>query len=120
MKQISLLPLVCYAAVLCYACYAASLLGHWPYYAHPDPKELPGPSFVTIAGLVVLLGLLSVIVLPFGYGIYRAIAAWKKHPVTSQTKPVLLYCAGAALWVLDVAPEFMRLPWSSLASWVMD
>jgi hypothetical protein len=120
MNRISLLPLVCYAVLLCFAGQAALTLGHWPHYNHPDPKRLYGPLLMGVAGVTMLLGLLSVVALPCGYGIYRAVMAGSKRPVISAAKPAWVYGAGATLWILDITAEFTRLPWPSLAGWIMD
>lgn len=116
LSHLSILPLACYGALIAYACYAAMVVGHWPYYSHPDPKQLPGRPLVGVFAFITMLGLLSVVVLPAAYGAYRAIAASKEWTLPAQMKPVLLYSMGAAIWVLDVAAEFNDLPWPSLMS----
>lgn len=35
------LPFILLASIYTFAFRAALFLGHWPYYAHPDPKDLP-------------------------------------------------------------------------------
>lgn len=120
LSHLSILPLACYGALIAYACYAAMVVGHWPYYSHPDPKQLPGRPLVGVFAFITMLGLLSVVVLPAAYGAYRAIAASKEWKLPAQIKPVLLYSMGAAIWVLDVAAEFNDLPWPSLMSWIFD
>ena len=120
MSRLSPIPLVCYLILVAYACYAAATIGHWPYYAHPDPSELPLPSLGNVVLLTTLAGLLSVLLLPVLYGSYRALAAWRKWPISPSRKAVGLYAIGAALWSLDVTFEFVNGPLPSLAGWIFD
>ena len=39
---IAALPLTLFGYIHAFAIRAALFLGHWPYFAHPDPKDLPG------------------------------------------------------------------------------
>lgn len=120
MRHFSILPLACYAVIVCYGCYAWFQIGHWPYYAHPDPKELPHRVLLDIASAVFLAGLLSVISIPAGYLLWRAVASWQKRPVPPHRTPVVLYLTGVAVWVLDLIAEFTRVFWSSNIGWLMD
>ena len=120
MKTLSILPIVCYGLIVAYACYAAAVVGHWPYYAHPDPKDLPLRGLVYVADIILLIGLVTVVLVPIVYGAYRTKAAWSKVQVPPHRAAVGLYCFGALSWVADVAAEFANLPWKSLAGWVAD
>jgi len=120
MRKLSLLPLVCYGTLVAYACYAWVQIGHWPYYAHPDPKELPHRALLSITSAVFLLGVSSMIFVPVGYLVYRVVAAARKKAISPHRGPAVLYLTGAALWVLDFAAEFTALPWSSNISWLLD
>ena len=120
MKRFSLLPLACYGALIAYACYAWFQLGHWPYYAHPDPKELPHRVLLNVTSAVFLAGVAAILLIPFGYLVWRAVAAWRKKPVPPHRRPVVWYMTGTALWVLDLAAEFTSLPWSSNIGWLLD
>ncbi len=106
--------------MLTYACYASVVVGHWPYYAHPDPKELPLSYLLSAVSWILLLGLASVILIPLGYGTCRLIARWRKTPFAVHRAAVGFYLAGAILWTADISAEFTRLPWKSLAGWVID
>jgi hypothetical protein len=59
-------PLVLLAMVFTHAYRASLYLGHWPFYGHPDPKDLPAgfhPSSQLVAYLVpVAAWVLSAIV----------------------------------------------------------
>ena len=120
MKHLSWFPLICYGLVLVYACYAAAVVGHWPYYAHPDPKNLPWPELVNVAMMIVLAGMASVVIVPLSYAVYRSVAAWRGIRIGPHGKVILIFCIGALLWIGDVAAEFADLPWRSLAGWVAD
>jgi hypothetical protein len=120
MRYLGVLPLACYAALVVYACYAWIQIGHWPYYAHPDPKELPNRSLLSIASVMFLMGALSVIVIPFAYSLWRVVAVWRKWPISPHRAPVVLYLAGLAFWSLDYVAVFADLPWTSTISWLLD
>jgi len=119
-KKLSLIPLICYGLIVGFAVYATAVIGHWPYYSHPDPKRLPISWFALAAGIVCLAGMASVVMLPLVYGVVRGIAAWRKRSPHPLGWAPLAYAIGSALWVLDVAAEFKPLPWHSLTSWVLD
>jgi hypothetical protein len=120
MRRFSLLPLACYGVLIAYACYAWFQIGHWPYYAHPDPKELPHRVLLNIATFAFLVGICSVIIVPVGYLIWRMVMAWRKKPAPPHRRPVLWYLAGVALWVLDSVAEPAAMPWTSNISWLLD
>jgi hypothetical protein len=120
MRRLTILPLACYAAFLGYACYAWFQIGHWPYYAHPDPTELPHRLLLKITSVVFWVGVLSVMLIPVGYLLWRAVAIWKKRSVPPHRKPVVLYLVGVALWALDFAAEVTDVPWTSTISWLLD
>jgi hypothetical protein len=120
MRRFSLLPLASYGVVIAYACYAWFHLGHWPYYAHPDPKELPHRALLNIASVAFLAGLFSLLVIPLGYGVWRGVLTWRKQAATPHHGPLAWYSAGLALWVLDLVAEFSRVPWTSNIGWLLD
>ena len=120
MRHVALLPIVCYVVILGYACYGWMTSGQWPYYAHPDPKELPHRALLHIASAAFLIGALSVILIPVGYSGRRAVASWRRRPVELRRNALLCYVAGLALWVFDLIPEFTDAPWSSNISWLLD
>ena len=120
MHRVSILPAICYAVLFVFACCAAVQIGHWPYYAHPDPKDLPSLRTVyRAASYATLMGLVSVILLPVGHVMFRAFAAWRKWRIDQKTRGVALYCAGATLWIIDVVFGLTYSRWS-LISWVFD
>lgn len=119
-ETFSLLPLACYGALIAYACYAWFQVGHWPHYAHPDPKELPHRVLLNLTSVVFLVGVGSVIFVPAGYLVWRGVAAWRKKAISPHRRPVAVYLTGVALWVLDFAAEFTAMPWTSNISWLLD
>jgi hypothetical protein len=120
MRRFAILPLACYAVMLAYACYAAAVVGHWPFYAHPDPKELPVRTLLHIVAIVMLIGALSVLLLPVSYTIWRSAMKLKDRTVPKHRTWVLLYAAGGIIWLLDFAAVHGRLPWRSLIDWIID
>ena len=123
MYRVSVLPAICYAVLLVFACLAALQIGHWPYYAHPDPKELLSLRAVyLIASYATLLGVVSVVVLPACYAIFRTLAQWRKWRkwrFEKKPKGIILYSVGATLWILDFVLMFTHSRWS-LMSWIFD
>jgi drug/metabolite transporter (DMT)-like permease len=117
---LSILPLAGFLLLVGFAGYAASIIGHWPYYAHPDPKELGLPRMVTVVGLASLLGLLSIILLPCGYILARMVARWRQRPLVLSPGTLPLYFAGAALWLIDFTLMHTGGPWPSLLNWILD
>ena len=120
MKRLSVLPLATYAVIIAYAYYGAAVAGHWPYYSHPDPKDLPLRALGYVASVFFLIGVLSVILIPAGYLVWRLAAFWTKRPVLPHLRAVLFFCAGSVLWVLDFAAIHTDLPWTSQISWLLD
>jgi len=102
-----------------YACYAAVIVGHWPYYAQPDPKELPLRPLLSVVGYITAAGAMSVLVLPLMFAICRYYARWRNVHVSKQRRvPTILYLAGAALWIADLTLTFTDH--QSLVSWIID
>jgi hypothetical protein len=120
MRHAALLPLACYAVLFGYAGYGWWMMGHWPYYAHPDPKELPRRVLLSIATVAFIVGALFLVLIPIAYAGWRGAASWRKRPTAPHRKTVLWYSAGLAVWVLDMIPEFTDAPWSSNISWLLD
>jgi hypothetical protein len=120
MRRLSLLPLICFGIMMAYACYGAAVVGHWPYYAHPDPKELPARVPLTVGAFVMLIGAASLVCLPLGYGIWRIFLCLGKAPAAPHRAWVLWYLAGVSIWLLDFAAGHYWLPWHSTISWILD
>lgn len=114
------LPLVGYFVLLAYAGYAASVTGHWPYYAHPDPKQLPLDLLLYIVGVFMLVGALSLVLVPAGYGAWRMLSAVRKRPVAPHAVWIVVYCVGAVLWIADYSAVHTQAPWPSMIDWLLD
>jgi hypothetical protein len=68
-------PVVLLATVFTHAYRAALYLGRWPYYGHPDPKDLPAgfhPPSQLLAYLVPVLALALSTIVP-GHVIFRRV-----------------------------------------------
>lgn len=115
-----LLPLACYGVLIAYACYAWFQVGHWPYYAHPDPKELPHKLLLGITGRVAAVGLISILLVPLGFLVRRLVGFIRKKPMPWPRQAKLFFLVGAVVWVLDLAAELSRLPWNSNMGWLAD
>ena len=120
MRRFSLLPLVCYALMFAYACYGAFLIGHWPYYAHPDPKELPVRALLDTVAIIMLVGALSLVLVPVGYAMWRLAVKLKHRAVPQHRVWVMLYVAGVTIWIVDFAALHGKTPWHSILSWILD
>ena len=94
--------------------------GHWPYYNHPDPKELPNSLLFQVVGIAFLMGALSLPVLPFGYAVWRFAVERKHQVVPKHGTWMMLYVAGATVWIADFAALHGRLPWHSVLGWLLD
>jgi hypothetical protein len=120
MRRFSILPLACYALLFAYACYGAVVVGHWPYYAHPDPKQLPVRALAFAATFILLVGAFALLLLPVGYAIWRLILKLKQQAAPNHRVWVILYAAGATFWIADYAALHRRLPWHSIINWILD
>jgi hypothetical protein len=103
-----------------YACYGAAVVGHWPYYAHPDPKELPHRTLLHVAAIVMLIGALSVLLVPVGHVVWRLVQRLRHSEVREHRRWLLLYVVGMVIWILDCVSMFSRGPWHSIISWIVD
>jgi hypothetical protein len=119
-RRLSALPLACFLVIVAYACSAAAVIGHWPSYNNPDPKQLPLRPLLYATDLACLTGVLSVMVLPLAYGIARAVATRRKQLFALRPGTLPLYFSGAALWVVDIISIRTRGPWPSLLDWFLD
>jgi hypothetical protein len=103
-----------------YACYGFIVVGHWPYYAHPDPKELPARVLLQVTAIIMLVGALSLVAIPVGYAGWRTVMHLRRRPIPKHGTAILFYVAGAALWLVDFAALHGRVPWHSIISWILD
>lgn len=103
-----------------YACYGAIVVGHWPYYANPDPKVLPGRLLLNFIGIVMLIGVLSALLLPFGYATWRIVMHLRHRPLPKHGTWVWVYAAGLVIWILDLTALYEWMSWHSLISWIID
>ena len=103
-----------------YACYGAFVVGHWPYYAHPDPKELPLRALLNAVAIVMLAGALSLVLLPIVYGLWRLVVKLKHRAVPNHRTWLILYTTGAMIWIVDFTALHGRMPWHSILSWLLD
>lgn len=117
-RYINLVPLLGFAALFGYACYAATVVGHWPYYSFPDPSDLPAEHLGAPLVLVSLLSFALVLLIPVAYLIYRILARVRKWELREQKGAYVWYAVGAAPWLLDLA--IAGASRYSLISWILD
>ena len=58
----SWLPLAAFLALMLFAVLAWREVGHWPFYASPDPKDQHLPALHAVALLAIPLGTISALV----------------------------------------------------------
>lgn len=120
MSRLSAVPLICFVILFAYACYGWAVVGHWPYYAHPDPKQLPFRPLLRLVSLVTFAGVLSLLVLPVAYAVARTVAATRKQTLVLPQSTLPLYFTGTALWVADFVVLKAGGPWHSMLNWLLD
>lgn len=108
------LQLGSYVYIIVYATIAMLLIGHWPSYNNPDPKNLPTVFLNHIADLLVFMSLLSVLVYP----IILLVAAKKDF---LKKWHFWVYLSGIAIWTLDMLYFHVMNPYQGgLLSWIFD
>ncbi|MES2693937.1 MAG: hypothetical protein V4773_10725 [Verrucomicrobiota bacterium] len=103
------LPLTAYGVLLAFAMISWSSTGNFPYYSHPDPKDLNLHVGYALASLSTLVGLLS---LPVGAGALAVSISQRTH-TRSAASDATFYALGLALWASDLLH-------TGLASWIFD
>ncbi|MDQ8205810.1 hypothetical protein [Pelagicoccus sp. SDUM812003] len=109
------IPLVGYFIILCFAFVAMTQIGHWPYYSHPDPKELGMPIWLGASAVGFLASALGAILIPAILGI-ASLVQWKQNKEKKEFTLVLafsIYVVGMALWIGDFSM-------GAFSSWILD
>lgn len=111
--SLGFLLLAPYASILLHAVYCYFLVGHWPSYNNPDPKNLP--SILGLAASILwLAALVSIALYPLTSLFLKALRktdANRQERVFSWHLGVFL--AGLFFWVLDI--QYIHL-----ISWELD
>jgi hypothetical protein len=111
------LPLVAFFTTLAFAAYAWSVTGHWPYYAHPDPKELPLTSVGHLWSASVVLAAVSLGVYPAAAILSFAMGRLSKVDwLRLNTWHVTAFVTGVVLWAGETIVRGPRC----LLSWLVD
>jgi hypothetical protein len=117
---VAMLPLACYVLLVAAACYSWAVVGSWPSYGNPDPKNLPVRAVYTTAIIATLIGIVSVLILPIAELAFMAVRRlWRKEWRLHGTRIVVFYGIGAALWIVDVL-RWRRVDASGLVNWIFD
>ena len=113
------LPLACYLLLVAAAVYSWAVVGTWPSYGNPDPKDLPVRTVYTIAIIATLVGIASVVVLPVLELAFMAVRrAWRKQWRPHGRRIVAVYGIGALLWIVGVVR--WRIDAGGLVNWIFD
>ena len=110
------MPVCGYVVLVLYAAVVAQKIGHWPWYSHPDPKDLHWPFATAPVALVTIVAILAI---PFGtiallgIAIARAIRSEFRAHRSLLFRRAAWLGAGAGLWTCDIVR-------GGLLSWIMD
>jgi hypothetical protein len=95
-------PWVLLASAYTFAFRAALYLGHWPYYAHPDPKDLPArfhPQSEILEFLIPTI--ISVIITCKVWRLVIRLAPWPRPVPYALTALLVLWLLPIVLAMLD-------------------
>lgn len=98
----SAIPLAAYTVVIAFAAVAASRVGHWPYYSHPDPKDLQLPLLHRAAFFAVLIAHAALL---------AALCALVVRPQSWQPRHMALLLAGGGLWLFEALRDQHLFIW---------
>lgn len=89
--------------VVCFAAIATYRVGHWPFYSHPDPKDLGLPVLHIAALFSYPVGVLSLLA-----GLMLLIASpakWSRADVVAFVAAGILWCVATPgrlfVWLID-------------------
>jgi len=108
---LSALPWMGLAYIYTFACRAALFLGRWPYYAHPDPKDLPDRFHRSDFLNIVIPTIVSVILTCVVTLLVRRLVPWSQ--AVANALVILL-----ALWLFAVA--FNAIDPGGVLDWFAD
>lgn len=99
---VSWLPMMTFAVPIVFAAVAFVRVGNWPYYSHPDPKDLRLPVLHVAALLCYPIALFSFLA--------RGLAAviWL---VGFRKRDLLVFLIGAVLWLVGLPIVGPLLGW---------
>ena len=90
-------------------------VGHWPYYNHPDPKNLEMPLYYGTAAIAFLVTVLFFVLIPITL-VITGLVKWKMWAPKKKrilVTSLVLYSFGLGVWVIDGRV-------SGLATWILD
>lgn len=104
-----------YLIVLCFAFVAMLKIGHWPYYAHPDPKELGMPIWLAVSSYGFIASALGAFLIPSILALVHLLSRDKDAPKTKGAVilALVIYIIGVGLWVIDFSM-------GNFSNWVLD
>jgi hypothetical protein len=110
-------PLVAFIATILLACHSYAVTGHWPYYAHPDPKGLPNGGLVAICLWPVLAAVFSLVVYPlWALLVFVRTKLENKRLAPEYLWSMAVFVLGVGMWVVE---RFIP-GHSCLLVWLMD
>lgn len=102
---IAWIPLIAFAVPNAFAAIARFRVGHWPFYSHPDPKELALREWHLASLLAFPVAALSLALGFIGFVVASG---------SARKSDLVIFGVGAALWAFT-------LPWTGrLFQWLID
>jgi hypothetical protein len=95
-------PLVAFVATVLLACHSYAVTGHWPFYAHPDPKGLPNGVLLAICFWTFLAAVFSLVIYPLP-ALHIVVSAKLEHKRLAPgfLWPMAIFVLGVGLWVVE-------------------
>ena len=116
---VALIPLGCYLLLVAAACYSWAVVGNWPSYGRPDPKDLPIRAVAQVASFATLVGIAAVILCPLAEMVFVGVRGLRRSNWRPHSRRIFVYYAiGAVLWIVGV------IGWvtshGGLVNWIFD
>jgi hypothetical protein len=114
MKIVYSIPLIGYLVLFCFGAYAAFVVGHWPFYGNPDPKDLPTGGFreVVLLTSTIAAAATPVLVTTFLARLWEG--AW---PLRTKRFEGCALALAAAFWGFEL---FHLQSAGCLANWLLE
>ena len=116
---LSTVPVVGYGVLFAFACIAYLMVGNWPHYSHPDPKELSLPIVHGFVRLFMYVSWLLILGNPLVYVV--SAVGWKNKNAMERLRflrHIGIFAIGAGLWAFEFYQAHRTN--EGLMSWVLD
>lgn len=112
---LSLIPLVGYLLLLSLAIKSYLSTGHWPFYNHPDPKQLNLPFLYHCVGVSLIASIIAFLATPLFIAIHWIrFGNEKQKPRERLRFALLFYLLSISTWGIDI------MFGSNLITWYID